>query len=154
YAGTAPNAKVYASADGVTWNQVLAGTGDTYMLSMAPFNGKLYAGTYPGKLYQISPVTATLSGADGTTAAQSLTATGLNLAESTNTSTCGGVSPCGATNQIIFTASDLGGSASMFGPFAVRVDALTPIAISTPSYPANGAYVNVQPNFDWIGPSS
>ncbi|MCX5789569.1 MAG: right-handed parallel beta-helix repeat-containing protein, partial [Elusimicrobia bacterium] len=158
YAADSLNGNVYASFDGISWLAVNNGfpvtIGGSPIFGMIPFNGRLFVDDENGRAYQISPVTATLSGADGTAAAQTLSASGLNLVTSINAFTCGGVSPCVATNQVVFTASDLGGNASTFGPFAVRVDAVTAIAISTPSYPANGAYVNVQPNFDWIGPST
>lgn len=67
YAGTAPNGIVYATSDGIVWRDVLGGTGGSYVvapgaltpsdvgstgetqvLSLAVFNGRLYAGTLPG----------------------------------------------------------------------------------------------------------
>src|SRR5581483_5409570 len=105
------------------------------------FNGRLYAGDNNGRVYQISPVTATVSGVDGAITGQTLSGFGLNLVTSTTAFTCSGVWPCIATNQAIFTISDRAGNVTRFGPYAILVDTLTPsaLAVSTPSLPANGA---------------
>ncbi|MCX5787218.1 MAG: hypothetical protein NTX64_01725, partial [Elusimicrobia bacterium] len=64
--------------------------------------------------------------------------------------------PCGATDQVIFTVVSRNGQVQRMGPFAVWVDTLTltSVAVSTPGLPANTAFVNVQPNFSWMGPST
>ncbi|MCX5789571.1 MAG: DUF6242 domain-containing protein, partial [Elusimicrobia bacterium] len=143
--------KLYVSANGNTWTT--ADEGPANFTALTAYAGKLYAADAgSGAVYQITPVAETLTGADGTTAAQTLTATGLNLAASTNTLACAGVNPCGATNQVVFTFSDTAGNVTAAGPYAVLADPLVSIAVSEPSYPANGAYINLQPNFDWIGP--
>ncbi|MCX5789255.1 MAG: hypothetical protein NTX64_12220 [Elusimicrobia bacterium] len=136
---TAYNGKLYAAnsgqievtADGQTWSGHMP-TAPGHFTSLTVFNGMLYAGDqYSGAVWRISPVAATLSGTDGTTSAQSLTATGLNLVSSTNAVTCGGVSPCTATNQVVFTASDLAGNVLTAGPYAVLVDTVGPTATLT-----------------------
>ncbi len=125
YAGTDPGGKA-AVFDGETWNAANGGkaviTGASYVFSLAGYNGKLYAGTYPnGKAAEMAPSTASLTGADGTTSAQTLSAS-LNLAQSTNTQTCNGATPCGATNQVIFTVSDMAGNVRRAGPYAILGD--------------------------------
>jgi len=148
---------LYDTTDGSNWQ---VDSNPAYYFanddSLSGFNDQLYLGsTYAGSLYnsvaQLTPVAASLTGADGTTSAQTLSTT-LNLVSSTNTTTCGGASRCGATNQVIFTASDQAGNVVSAGPFAVLVDTTVGLALSTPTYP-NGN-VNVQPNFDWQGPST
>ncbi|MBI5244168.1 MAG: right-handed parallel beta-helix repeat-containing protein [Elusimicrobia bacterium] len=115
--------KIYVSADGNDWSATNSGAAvGSSIRALAAYNGKFYAGDYGnGKVYQITPVTAALSGFDGSTSAQTLTATGLNLVQSTNSLTCGGVSPCGATNQVKFTVSDLAGNVKVAGPYAILV---------------------------------
>ena len=120
YAGDLSNNNLYSSADGVTWN-IVANVGSP-IFTLAGFNDKLYAGARNGRVYQLTPVPASLTGLDGSTEIQTLSATNLNLVQSTNTITCNGVSPCGATNQVIFTVSDLAGNVTKAGPFAVLVD--------------------------------
>ncbi len=142
---------VHISADGVHWNSIKVATQGT---GLAGFNGNLYVGDYYGAVYRAIPLAATLSGSDGTTASQTLSANNLNLVQSTTTATCGGTSPCSATDQIIFTASDLAGNVVESGPYAILVDTTVAPAISTPSYPLNGAYLNFNPNFNWTGPST
>jgi hypothetical protein len=63
-----------------------------------------------------------LTGAQGSTAAQTLSVMGLTLASSTSAATCGGMAPCSATNQIRFAATDVKGNSVTAGPFAVLVD--------------------------------
>ncbi|MCX5787236.1 MAG: hypothetical protein NTX64_01825, partial [Elusimicrobia bacterium] len=157
YAGD-QSGHIYVSTDGNTWNV----TNSSYAVgsaisSLASFNGKLYAtDSNQGYIYTLTPIPAALSGSDGTTSSQLLKATSLNLVSSTNTMTCGGVMPCGATNQVIFTASDRAGNVLLSGrgPYAILVDALTAVAVSTPAYPSSGTSVNIQPNFNWFGPST
>ncbi|MCX5786925.1 MAG: hypothetical protein NTX64_00220, partial [Elusimicrobia bacterium] len=161
YAGDM-HGRVYVSTEGSAWllanSSYTMGTNQTApsgINALAPFNGKLYAGDIGnGDVYQITPVAAALGGGDGTNAPQVLSATSLNLAPSANTVVCNNLNPCVATNQIMFTASDRGGNVYRAGPYAIQVDATTSLAISTPSLPANGAYVSMPPNFDWIGPST
>ncbi|MCX5788846.1 MAG: hypothetical protein NTX64_10130, partial [Elusimicrobia bacterium] len=160
YAGDDHSSKIYVSVDGNSWSAANGGVPvGSSINGFAGFNGKLYAGDFgTGKVFQLTPATATLSGADGTTAAQTLAASGLNLAVSTSAAVCGGVSPCKATNQVIFTATDLAGNVSKFGPYAVLVGTASlpppPTIVETLTYPPNGARVNVQPNFNWTGPAS
>ncbi|MFH1269084.1 MAG: fibronectin type III domain-containing protein, partial [Planctomycetota bacterium] len=129
YAGTNPGGKV-AVFDGTNWAATNANSavisGAIRVDSLAAYNGKLYAGTYPGgKVAELTPVAASLAGSDGTTAALTLQTTGLNLVQSTNTETCGGVYPCGATNQVKFTVTDMAGNVRTAGPYAVLVDTCT-----------------------------
>ncbi|MCX5787221.1 MAG: hypothetical protein NTX64_01740, partial [Elusimicrobia bacterium] len=161
YAADATYGKIYVSTEGSTWMAInssypIVNTANTGIYSLAPFNGQLYAGDQNGRVYQVTPVTATLTGADGATTAQTLVATGLRLVVSTNATVCGGTWPCGATNQVLFAAIARNGAVGRFGPYAVLVDSMTPgpIAVSTPSLPANGAFTNVQPNFSWVGMST
>ncbi|HNW45164.1 MAG TPA: right-handed parallel beta-helix repeat-containing protein, partial [Elusimicrobiales bacterium] len=69
-----------------------------------------------------------MTGTDGSADAQTLTAAGLNLAQSTSAVTCGGVAPCGATNQVKFTVSDLAGNVRTAGPYAILADNFQPPA--------------------------
>ncbi|MCX5788044.1 MAG: hypothetical protein NTX64_05975, partial [Elusimicrobia bacterium] len=155
YAGDS-SGNLFATADGGNWIQANNGAPlGTSIAGLAAFNSALYAAdSGNGKVYRVTPVASALAGTDGTTAAQTLTATGLNLASSTNAFTCAGASPCGATNQVLFTFSDMAGNIRAAGPYAIQVDALTAIAIPAPTYPANGTHLDFQPNFDWIGPST
>ena len=127
YAGTFPSGRV-AVFDGTTWSAANGGgsviAGATYVQSLAAYNGKLYAGTIPtGNVAVMSPFNATLTGADGTNMTETLSAS-LDFARSTNTATCNGIAPCGATNQVLFTASDMAGNVHTVGPYAVLVDTL------------------------------
>ncbi|MCX5787220.1 MAG: hypothetical protein NTX64_01735 [Elusimicrobia bacterium] len=149
--------KIFISTEGSTWLATNGGyaIAVSTLYALAPFNGRLFAADAGGYAFQVTPVTATLSGSDGSTTAQTLTASGMNLANSLNTQTCGGLWPCAATNQVMFTAFDRAGNAQRLGPYAVQVDATTTLAISTPSFPANGAYVTTGTvNFNWTGPST
>ncbi|HAH08158.1 MAG TPA: hypothetical protein DCM05_16810 [Elusimicrobia bacterium] len=122
------NGKVYVSADGNVWNMANCEVGGgTYIHTLAAYNGRLFAGGYflDGKIYKFSPINTALPGSDGSTSVQALTATGLNLAPSTNTLTCAGVSPCGATNQVKFTVTDMAGNVRTAGPYAVLVGSST-----------------------------
>src|SRR5207247_1304611 len=124
------------------------------LTGLAPFNGKLYAADNNGFMFQVTPVGANMGGAtDGATGAFAFTATGMTLANSTNTTTCAGVWPCGATNQVMFTLHDRAGNAQRLGPFAIQVDGTTALAISTPTFPGQGQFVTLAPNFNWTGPS-
>ncbi|MBI4801427.1 MAG: hypothetical protein HY796_02775 [Elusimicrobia bacterium] len=70
-----------------------------------------------------------LSGAHGSTDAQTLTAYNLDLVQSTNTQTCGGA-PCGATNQVRFSLADRGGNVETAGPYAVLSDTTLPAGVT------------------------
>ncbi|MBI5244562.1 MAG: VCBS repeat-containing protein [Elusimicrobia bacterium] len=59
-----------------------------------------------------------------------------------------------ATNQIRFSVPDRAGNTRLSGPYAAIVDTTVAAAVSTPSYPANGAFLTQQPNFLWSGPST
>jgi hypothetical protein len=148
------NSEIYMTTDGSNWSAVTSPIPGAGIQALAGFQGKLHVGVFRSGVYQFTPIGASLGGSDGTNISQTLSATSLNFVQSTNTTTCAGVSPCGATNQVIFTASDLAGNVKMAGPFAVLADTITPVAISTPSFPSVGAYVSTQPNFDWTGPST
>src|SRR6185295_12366785 len=109
YAGTSSGGKV-VSFDGAAWtptngnNPIISG--ENVVPSLAAFNGKLYAGTNPGvKVGEFTAVPATLTGTDGSPLPQTLGAPALTLAFSTNSQTCGGLMPCGATNQIRFAVA-------------------------------------------------
>ncbi|MCX5790507.1 MAG: fibronectin type III domain-containing protein, partial [Elusimicrobia bacterium] len=131
------NGRVYVSTQGSIPFPINSGypvtTGASGSYGLTAFNGALYAADNSGRIYRISPVTATVSGADATTASSTLTGMGLNLAPSTSAATCSGSWPCGATNQVIFTASDRAGNTLTTGPFAILVD--TSVSPSTPTAP-------------------
>ncbi|TPW21742.1 MAG: hypothetical protein FD126_386 [Elusimicrobia bacterium] len=67
----------------------------------------------------------------GSTGAELFKAIDLPLASSTNTLTCGQVSPCGATNQLLLRMPDRAGSVRTMGPFAVIVDTTGPVPLAT-----------------------
>ena len=71
-----------------------------------------------------------LSGISGTAEAQALSVYNLALVQSTNTQSCGGVAPCGATNQVKFTVSDMVGKTADAGPFAILAGAPTPTGLA------------------------
>ncbi|MBI2384861.1 MAG: right-handed parallel beta-helix repeat-containing protein, partial [Elusimicrobia bacterium] len=108
----------------------------TSLRSLKSFNGRLYAGDAAADVYLLAPLvsSSTVTGADGSTALETLSAVLPTLANSTNTETCGGGYPCGATNQVAFTVMDAAGNARWAGPYAVIV-ATTPDAgaVSGPS---------------------
>ncbi|MFA6319151.1 MAG: hypothetical protein WC943_17195, partial [Elusimicrobiota bacterium] len=111
--------------DGSSWTTSYDGNQE-YINSLAAYNGKLYAGqgnsAGDGDVLDLTPASSgTLTGWDGIATAQTLTFKDLLLAISTNSETCGGVSPCGATNQVVFTFSDMAGNVRTYGPFAVLV---------------------------------
>ena len=118
--------------NGTTWSLSYNGAQES-IYSLAAYNGKLYAGqgisAGDGDVFSFSPMSS-VTGTDGSTAVQTLSAT-VDLALSTNTQTCGGVSPCGATNQVKFFASDLAGNVAIAGPYAIianpsaKADAVT-----------------------------
>ena len=78
-----------------------------------------------------------LTGSAGSTTPQTLQAIGLTLATSTNTTTCNGVSPCGATNQVMFYAMDVAGNVGEFGPYAILVDTMVPAGINVTAVSSN-----------------
>jgi len=121
--------------DGVTWRQMHDGPDGFGYFALAPYNGRLYAGSgWSGDILVFSPAAvSSLTGTDGTASQQTLS-TRLDLRTSTNTQTCGGISPCGATNQVKFFAMDLAGNVAMGGPYALLIS-------STPS--ADDAWVSV-----------
>jgi hypothetical protein len=150
--------KLYSSPDAVHWlSEGVVGRSPSILM---PFKGSLFAvdttasGGGSGNIYAVAPLNAALNpgGLDGTTLTQTLSATSLNFASSVGPTTCGGTFPCLATNQIVFTASDLAGNSVSYGPYAVLVDTLTSTAVSSPTYPTG--LINVSPNFDWVGPST
>ena len=109
--------------DGAAWRRVYDGN-YVGIKALASYNGALYAGEYSyyggqARVLKFAPAPeAALTGFDGSTGEQTLSAV-LDLAASTNTETCGGASPCGATNQVIFSVMDLAGNAVNSGPYAV-----------------------------------
>jgi len=111
------------SFDGVTWRQEYDGPGAA-IRGLAYFNGDLYAGEYgwdnaDGRVVRLRPqAPAALTGSDGSTGEETLTAS-LALKASTNTETCSGAAPCGATNQVLFNFTDTAGNAVTAGPYAI-----------------------------------
>lgn len=81
-----------------------------------------------------------LSGGEGSSNSETLRVLNLALVLSTNSQTCGGTVPCGATNQVKFTVSDRAGNVRTAGPYAVVVDTAPPAA------PVAAAYQAAQPN--------
>ena len=65
YAADATYGKIYVSTEGSTWLAINSSypvtTGASPLFALAPFNGRLYAGDDNGRVYQIRPVTATLT---------------------------------------------------------------------------------------------
>ncbi|MFA5138092.1 MAG: LamG-like jellyroll fold domain-containing protein [Elusimicrobiota bacterium] len=116
--------------DGGVW-RVLYDGGTQKLHSLAPYNGRLYSGEggggTNGAVRVFTPtVESSLSGSDGSIAAQTLLADGLELLFSTNTLTCGGIDPCGATNQVIFHSVDRAGNVRKAGPYALLVSTQVP----------------------------
>ncbi len=137
YAGDTTLNNLYASADGSVWIHLAGGPGPGHATS---FNGNLFA-PVGSSLYKYTPIPASLTGTDGTTSAQTLEATGLSLASSTSAVTCGGGNggiPCNATNQVIFTVSDMAGNSRFYGPYAVLVDTTPPVVSISPATPGVG----------------
>jgi hypothetical protein len=154
YAGTSPNGKLFASTNGSTWNQVLSGLGETGLTTLMPFGGSLFAGTAPdAEAVTIAALTTVLTGADGTLAAQTLSGEGLNFVQSSNLQICGGVGPCSATNQVVFTVSDRAGNVTTAGPYAVIVDTVAAHAQPIPGVPNPYAVSSLRPEFTWGLPS-
>ncbi|OGR54169.1 MAG: hypothetical protein A2X39_08805 [Elusimicrobia bacterium GWC2_56_31] len=58
-------------------------------------------------------------------------------------------------SSLLYAADLYPGNGSAYGGNPAPVE-LCPVntAVSTPSFPANTSYVNMQPNFNWIGPST
>lgn len=90
-----------------------------------------------------------LTGAPGSISPEVLSVHELSLRSSTSSAT-----GSGATNQVRFGIIDRGGNQLIAGPYSILVDTIAATMLSTPTYPANGAYVGVQPNFNWDGPST
>lgn len=90
-----------------------------------------------------------LQAAHGAAGPASLLAKGLDLVVSTYTQT-GAL----ATNQVRFHFADVAGNVKTAGPFGVLVDTNAPVAVSSPSLPAPGAYAGPRPDFYWAGPST
>ncbi|MFA6030033.1 MAG: FG-GAP-like repeat-containing protein [Elusimicrobiota bacterium] len=117
------------------------------------YNGRLYMGgadsSFSGKVWVSTPLPVSLTGTDGTMAAQTVAVTGLDLAQSLNASVCAGVAPCAATNQVRFAAVDRAGGVAAAGPFAILVDPL--LSPPTALYPASGAFIRTStPTLVWI----
>jgi len=145
YAGQGSNpgdGEIYAF-DGETWSLTYDGPQQA-IEALAAYNGKLYAGLgyTSGDIVAFSPLAVTsATAADGFTGAATLSA-GLELNPSTNTQTCGGVSPCGATNQVKFFGSDLAGNVKMAGPYAILASAADPSAAEVSAAYSTGAWIN------------
>ncbi|MBI5597339.1 MAG: VCBS repeat-containing protein [Elusimicrobia bacterium] len=125
--GGSSNGALRVSPDGVRWAAVAGISG--YLDATAAAYGRVYAGGAAGT-FEVTPLPAALTGTDGTTAAQTLSAT-LPLAHSTNTTVCAGSWDCGATNMVVLTASDRAGNTRVSGPYAVRVDTTAPVVAMT-----------------------
>lgn len=138
YAGDTTLNNLYASADGSVWIPVSGGSGPGQGTS---FNGHIFS-PVGSSLYRYDPIPASLTGSDGSTSAQTLAATSLNLASSTSAVTCGGGNggiPCNATNQVIFTVADMAGNSRFYGPYAVLVDTTPPQVSISPATPGVGS---------------
>ncbi|TPW21743.1 MAG: hypothetical protein FD126_387, partial [Elusimicrobia bacterium] len=124
-----------------------AGVGEPFSVSYSSSAGRAWetiVSTFPGGEPYVS-----LTGAHGTTAAQTLTATGLRLVVSTGTLT-GSV----GTNLVRFHYTDVAGNVRTSGPFTVLVDTNTASATSTTSLPGAGVYTVARPDFYWTAPST
>lgn len=154
YLGLPPNGAVLTSQDGVMWSQVAALTGETKVDVFLPFLGSLYAGAdTDADIYQLVNVPAALTGSDGTTSAQTLSGV-VSLTQSTNTIQCSGRSPCGATDQVLFTAVDRAGNSRTAGPFAVIVDTVAAKATPIAGVPAGYGAASLRPEVGWGLPTS
>lgn len=123
----AGGAQLFTTPDGVHWMKTMSFAGQTDLYSLAAFKGDLFSGTNPNAdVLQEAPLPATLTGADATGSSQTLTTTNLSFAQSLSTATCAGAWGCSATNQLVFSASDLAGNAAELGPYAVIVDSGAP----------------------------
>lgn len=152
YAGAYPGGKVYATADGNAWVPVLPATGGgNNVEALAGFGKDLYVGTVnAGKALRLVPLASSLSGAAGSTNVETLTATGLSFAPSANSGqVCAGLSPCSATNQVIFTALDRAGNALAAGPYAVIIDTTASRAQPIPILPSGLGGAALRPEFAW-----
>ncbi|MFH2203171.1 MAG: SBBP repeat-containing protein, partial [Elusimicrobiota bacterium] len=114
--------------DGAQWHESGGFPDDDVMNALGVYEGRLFAGSANtgAQIHVLDPPSVTLSGAEGSTSLETLSAYGLNLAESTNTETCGGSYPCGATNQVVFTYSDRAGNVKRAGPYAIAASANPP----------------------------
>ena len=109
--------------DGTSWS-LYHGADEMGIYSLAVYDGNLYAGqggnaAGDGDIFQFEPLAvSTMTGSDGTNSVQTFSAL-IDFAASTNTETCGGAYPCGATNQMIFKITDRAGNVKTFGPYAI-----------------------------------
>lgn len=150
YAGTSPNARIVATDASGVWSEALKVPGESDVTSLLGYSGKLYAGTSPsGKVVAVTPLTASLAGIEGDTAARLLTAKNLSFVQSTNTAVCAGVYPCGATNQVRFSVSDRAGFVRGAGPFSVLVDTVIANAQPVPGLPDAMGVSGLRPEFAW-----
>jgi|GEM_PF-4540823 hypothetical protein len=129
---------------------------DDQAAALADYDGRLFlSGASPagGKIWVSTPLAASLTGSDGDRTPQTLSVSGLELAQSGNGNVCAGNPVCSATNQVRFTASDRAGSVVCAGPYAVLVDPL--LIAPTALYPASGAFVRFTvPTFTWLEAAS
>ncbi|MDE2291358.1 MAG: hypothetical protein KGL53_04685, partial [Elusimicrobia bacterium] len=132
-------------------------TQNDYVTSMDAFGGNLYLGMHTSagdaQVLVSTPLAVSLTGADGTVAAQTLAVKGLSLIPSASAAVCGGNASCTATNQVRFSAQDLSGRVGQAGPYAVLVDTL--LTKPTVYYPAAGSVVrDGRPDFTWVEAST
>ncbi|MBI3297578.1 MAG: VCBS repeat-containing protein [Elusimicrobia bacterium] len=125
--------------------------------ALAAFGGRLYAGLEPAsgnaEVFVSTPLVTSLSGAEGSAAPQTLSASGLSFEPSLTGTVCAGNPSCTATNQVRFAALDRGGRVGQAGPFAVLVDSL--LSQPTAYYPAPARWVReTLPDFAWIEAST
>ena len=137
------NGDIYAF-DGGSWRRIYDGP-NVGVRALAAYKGGLYAGQYGwdvgyGQVFRFLQPAAALTGQDGATGEETLSAA-LDLARSTNTETCGGAAPCGATNQVVFSATDRAGNVLTAGPYAVMT-APAPSAGDIAPDRAAGAWYN------------
>lgn len=138
--------------DGSNWVESL-GTSERNILSLSQYRGRLYLGADNNtSVLEVRPAATAITGADGATAVQTSSATGLSFVASSTSTVCAGAA-CAATNQLRMFVADRAGNVADSGPFAVLSDTFTYLAYSTPTYPGTG-FLGVQPNFYWVGPST
>ncbi|TBR17026.1 T9SS type A sorting domain-containing protein, partial [bacterium] len=151
--GNPSNGRLYAF-DGRGWSVIrtLPTSSDRFQ-ALAAYGGRLYEGQLlasgDAAVDVSTPLAVVLTGAEATTAAQTLSVTDLSLTTSAVSSVCNGALSCTATNMVRFTYSDRGGRVGQAGPFAILADSL--LSQPTTYAPADGrATRDTLPDFSWV----
>ncbi|MFA6584685.1 MAG: hypothetical protein WCS77_10345, partial [Elusimicrobiaceae bacterium] len=156
YAGQGvSNAKLYYSGDGNTWiNYFTSSHGNSD--GMAQYKNDFLFATNDGTGYvsMFHQLPSSITGSDGTTSEQTLTANNLNFSQSRASAVCNGTSSCTATNQLWVSLTDMSGNVTN-SYYSVLVDTLTAAATFTAAYPLDTQTItNASATFKWNGDSS